>query len=105
MFCTGRIVERAETSGFCGAVSNGPSGRVAAGDADAVTALGAALGDHQVPRAVDLVEVRRLGELAAGARPQRARLLERDVVVEIDLHLQDAEVRADLGAARGSDPE
>ncbi len=26
VFCTGRIVERAETSGFCGAVSNGPSG-------------------------------------------------------------------------------
>ena len=75
-------------------------GRVSARDADAVAALGAALGDHEVPGAVDLVEVRRLGELPSGARPQRPRLLERDVVVEVDLHLQDAEVRAEVGPAQ-----
>ena len=46
-------------------------------EAHAVAALGAALGDHQVPVLAAPVEVRRLGELQAGARPERARLLQR----------------------------
>ena len=100
VFCTGRMVERAETSGFCGAVSNGPSG-------ESLRAMlmpwprsvpPSAIIRYQVPS--DLVEVRGLGELPAGARPERARLLQGDVVLEVDLHLQDAEVRADLRPAQ-----
>ena len=50
--------------------------RPAAGDGDRVPALGAALGDEQVPPLADPVEVRPLGELAAGPLPERAPLAE-----------------------------
>jgi hypothetical protein len=47
-----------------------PLGGGPPGDADAVPALGAALGDQQVPVAAAAVQVRRLRELQTGARPQ-----------------------------------
>ena len=100
VFCTGRIVRAGRDERILRRRLERTLGTVAAGDADAVAALGAALGDHQVPGAVHLVQMRCLGELPARARPQRPRLLERDVIVEVDLHLQDAEVRADAGAAQ-----
>ena len=71
----------------------------APGDADAVPALGAALGDHQVPVVAAAVQVRRLRELQPGARPQRARLLERLAGLEVDPDLLDAQVLAQLLAA------
>jgi len=74
--------------------------RVAARDRDAVAALGATLGDHEVPASVDRVQVRRLGELAPGARPDRAGLLEGHVPIEVDPDLLDAEVLAHPLAAQ-----
>ena len=66
-----------------------PGGRGAARDRDRVARAGAALGDEQVPGAVELVEVRRLGELQPGARPQRPRLLQHAAAARIDAHLLD----------------
>ena len=47
--------------------------RGAARDGHRVTALGAALGDQQIPVVAAAVEVRTLGSMQAGARPQRPR--------------------------------
>ena len=53
-----------------------PGRRRRAGDADAVAALGAALGDHQVPPVPDAIQVWRFREHQPAARPQRPRRLE-----------------------------
>ena len=92
VFWIGRVVERAETSGFCGAVSNGPSG--------------------ESPRAIEMPWPRSVPPSAiiryqrpstsyrcgaSGKPPPVPDHSERGsssatVVVEVDLHLQDAEV-------------
>ena len=61
----------------------------AAGDGDAMPPFGTSLGDHQVPGAADLVQVRRLGE-SEGARPQGARFLEQRAAGGVDARLLDA---------------
>ena len=63
-------------------------------DAHAVAALGAALGDDEVPPVADAVEVRGFGELPADARPDAARLLERAAGLEVDARLQQPAVLA-----------
>jgi hypothetical protein len=64
-----------------------------------VARAGAALGDEQVPGAVDLVEVRRLGELQPGPRPQRPRLLEGAAAVRVQADLLDLAADRVEGAA------
>ena len=89
VFWTGWSVLRWLRIGLCGQPSNGPEGEGPRAIETAWPAPGAALGDEQVPRAVELVEVRRLGELQPGARPQRPRLLERPPAARIQAHLLD----------------
>ena len=60
------------------------------GDRHRVAALGAALGDEQVPPVADAVEVRTLGELAAGARPEPAALGQHLAGQRVDRRLDDA---------------
>lgn len=59
--------------------------------------LGAALGDHEVPALADPVQVRRLGEHAAVAGPERPLLAEHRAGGGVDDDLFDAAVRADVG--------
>ena len=70
VFWIGRSVLRWLRIGLAGQLSHGPVGRRAAGDRDAVPALGAALGDQQVPPVAAPEEVRRLRILQAGPRPR-----------------------------------
>ena len=67
-------------------------GRRAAGDADAVSTLGAALGDHEIPLAVVNIQVRGLGELQSGAGPQRPRGGQGYAGLQVDSDLQDPAV-------------
>src|SRR5665647_104448 len=55
-----------------------------------VPALGATLGDEQVPDALDLVQVRRLGGLPTGAGPQSPGLTDRLTTGRVDRRLEDS---------------
>ena len=69
VFWTGRSVPRWVRIGLAGSPRTGPAG-TGPGDGHRVAALGAALGDQQVPLVADPVQVRRLRGLGAGARPE-----------------------------------
>ena len=73
VFWIGRSVLRWLRIGLAGQPSHGPVGRRAAGDRDGVAALGAALGDQQVPVPSRSIQVRRLRVLQPGARTRSAR--------------------------------
>ncbi len=99
VFWTGWSVPRWVRIGLAGHGSNGPRGRTAAGDRDAVAALGAALGDEQVPVVADPVQVRRLRGLGAGpAGPEPVRCAERLPGGRVDADLRDPGDRAPAGA-------
>lgn len=74
-------------------------GRTTAGDRDTVAALGAALGDEQVPVVADPVQVRRLRGLGAGsAGPEPVRCAVRLPGGRVDTDLRDPGDRAPAGA-------
>lgn len=74
-------------------------GRTAAGDRDTMAALGAALGDEQVPVVADPVQVRRLRGLGAGpAGPEPVRCSVRLPGGRVETDLRDPGDRAPAGA-------
>ena len=99
MFCTGSSVPRCVISGLAGLLSNGPCGDR---DRAMVTACPRSVPPSAMSRyhqLADPVEVRALGELAAGARPQPAALGQHLAGQRVDRRLDDAlaALRAEAG--------
>ncbi len=82
-----------------------PLDRARPGDRDGVPALGAALGDEQVPPAVAAVEVRALGVGEPGPLPHGSRGLEHLGAREVDARLRDDRQRPAVGRSAGSRPQ